>query len=73
MPDTARAMSQENVEIVRKSVHAFLENDFEAWFALTDPACRVSPRLEEPVEWRMFGPVEEALEALGLSEQDAHT
>ena len=24
------------------------------------------------VEWRMFGPVEEALEALGLSEQDTH-
>jgi hypothetical protein len=23
------------------------------------------------VEWRMFGPVEEAFEALGLSEQDA--
>jgi ketosteroid isomerase-like protein len=131
-------MSQENVEIVRKSVQAFLENDFEGWFATTDPGCRLYPRPEEPgvkecyagwdeilgylvnwysgwkeytgeperfidagdwvvveinevgiaesglrvkqrfahafkiedgkgIEWRMFGPVEEALEAVGLS------
>ena len=131
-------MSQVNVELVRKSLHAFLENDFEGWFATTDPGCKPYPRPEEPgvrecyegwdeileylvnwysgwkeytaeperlidagdwvvvemnevgvlesglrveqrfahavriedgkgVEWRMFGPVEEALEALGLS------
>jgi ketosteroid isomerase-like protein len=136
-------MSQENVEIVRKGMTAFLENDFEAWFALASPGHKLYPRLEEPgvrecydgwdevleylinwysgwkeytgepkrfidagdwvvveinevgiaesglrveqrfahafkiedgkiVEWRMFGPVEEAFEALGLSEQDAH-
>jgi ketosteroid isomerase-like protein len=136
-------MSQENVEIVRRSVQAFLENDFEAWFEATDPGCKLYPRPEEPgvkecyegwdemldylvnwfsgwkeytaeperfidagdwvvvelnevgiadsglrieqrfahafkvedgkgVEWRMYGPVEEAFEALGLSEQDTH-
>jgi hypothetical protein len=54
--DTARAMSQENVEIVRKTVQAFLDNDFEAWFAITDPGCKLYPRPE----------------ALGLSEHDAH-
>jgi ketosteroid isomerase-like protein len=135
-------MSQQNVEIVRKAMRAFLENDFETWFALTDPACRLYPRPEEPgvkecyegwdemlaylanwysgwreytgepvrfidaadwvvveidevgvaengmrieqrfahafrvengkgVEWRMFGPVEEAFAALGLSANDA--
>jgi hypothetical protein len=26
-------MSQENVEIVRQSTQAFLENDFKAWLA----------------------------------------
>jgi ketosteroid isomerase-like protein len=136
-------MSQENVEIVRKGLEAFFENDFEGWFALADPNCKVYPRPEEPgvkecyegwdelvgylvnwysgwkeytgeperfidagewvvvelnevgitesglrveqrfahafkvedgktVEWRMFGPVDEAFEALGLSEQDLH-
>lgn len=131
-------MSQQNVEIVRKALQAFLENDFETWFAVTDPGCRLYPRPEEPgvkecyegwdemlaylvnwfsgwreytgeplrfvdagdwvvveveevgvaqngmrieqrfahafrlengkgVEWRMFGPMEEAFEALGLS------
>jgi ketosteroid isomerase-like protein len=135
-----RAMSQENVEIARKGAKAFLENDFEGWFAVTDPGCKLYPRLEEPgvrecyegwdeileylvnwysgwkeytaeperfidagdwvvmeinevgilesglrveqrfayalkiedgkgVEWRMFGPLEEAFEALGLSPQ----
>jgi ketosteroid isomerase-like protein len=130
------------VEIVRKSLQAFLANDFEGWFAVMDPGCRLYPRPEEPevkecyegwdemlgylvnwysgwkeytveperfidagdwvvvemnevgvaesglrveqrfahafkvedgkdVEWRQFGPVEEAIEALGLSEQDA--
>ncbi len=134
-------MSQKDVEIVRKSVQAFLENDFEGWFAATDPDCKLYPRPEEPgvrecyegwdeifeylvnwysgwkeytgeperfidagdwvvlelrevgfadsglrveqcfahalkikdgkvIEWRMFGPVEEAFEALGLSAQD---
>ena len=133
-------MSQQNVEIVRKSLQDFLENDFEAWFATTDPGCKLYPRPEEPgvkecyegldeilaylvnwysgwkeysgepvrfidagewviveidevgiaenglrveqrfahafkledgkgVEWRMFGPVDEALEALGLSDR----
>ena len=136
-------MSQENVEIARKGVQAFLENDFEGWFALASPGYKLYPRPEEPgvkecyegwdevldylVNWysgwkeytgeperfidagnwvvvemnevgiaesgvrieqrfahafkiedgkgterRMFGPVEEAFEALGLSEQDAH-
>ena len=41
-------MSQENVEIVRTSRRAFLENDFEAWFAITDPGCKLYPRPEEP-------------------------
>lgn len=136
-------MSEQNVEIVRRSLRAFLENDFEAWFAATDPGCKLYPRPEEPgvrecyegwdeileylvnwysgweeytaeperfidagdwvvvelnevgvaesgmrieqrfahavkiegdkgVESRMFGPVEEAFEALGLSEQETH-
>ncbi len=135
-------MSQENVEIARKGLQAFLENDFEGWFASTDPDCKLYPRPEEPgvkecyegwdeilgylvnwysgwkeytaeperfidagdwivvemnevgiaesglrveqrfahalkieggkgTEWRMFGPVEEAFETLGLSEQGA--
>jgi ketosteroid isomerase-like protein len=138
--DTSRTMSQENVEIVRRSFQAFLENDFEEWFASIAPGCKLYPRPEEPgvkecyegwdemlaylinwysgwkeytaepdrfidagdwvvvelnevgiaesglrveqlfahavkiedgkgVEWRMFGPVEEAFEALGLPEQ----
>lgn len=137
-------MSQEDVEIVRKGMKAFLENDFEGWFATIDPRCRLYPRAEEPgvkdcyegwdeilgylinwysswkeytgeaerfidagdwavveinevgttenglrveqrfahalkiedgkaTEWRMFGPVDEAFEALGLSEQGVHT
>jgi hypothetical protein len=41
-------MSQENVELVRKGLQAFLETDFEGWFALTDPGCRLYPRPEEP-------------------------
>jgi ketosteroid isomerase-like protein len=132
-------MSQKNVEIVRKGMGAFLENDFEGFFALADPGIKLYPRPEEPgvkeryegveqildymvnwysgwkdytlepvrfidagdwvvvelnevgiaesglrveqrfahaikveggkgTEWRMFGPVEEAFEALGLSE-----
>ncbi len=134
-------MSQENLQLVRKAMTAFLENDFERWFSFTDPACKLYPRPEEPgvkecyegwdeilaylvnwysgwkeytgeperffdaedwvvvelnevgitenglrveqcfahalkikdgkvIEWRMFGPVEEAFEALGLSAQD---
>lgn len=135
-------MSQENVEIVRRAVRAFLENDFETWFGLASPGFELYPRPEEPgvkeryegwdevleylvnwysgwkeytaeaerfidrgdwvlvemnevgiaesglrieqrfahafeikdgkaTKWRMFGPLEEALEAVGLSEQDA--
>jgi hypothetical protein len=56
-------MSQENVELVRKGVQAFLETDFEAWFALASPDYKLYGKA---VEWRMFGPVEEAFEALGL-------
>jgi hypothetical protein len=94
--DTAHGVSQENVEIVRNAIHAFLESDFEGWFAVTDPGwvvveleeigvaesgLRVEQRFAHAiriedgkgVEWRMFGPVEEAFEALGLSERDAHS
>jgi len=135
-------MSQANLEIVKTGLQAFLENDFEGWFATMNPACKVYPRPEEPgvkkcyegwdemleylvnwysgwkeytgepvrfidsgdwvvveinevgiadsgmrieqrfahaikvedgkgTEWRMYGPVEEAMEALGLSEDGA--
>jgi ketosteroid isomerase-like protein len=39
---------EENVEIVRRAVDAFVANDFEAWFGVADPAIRLYPRAEEP-------------------------
>ena len=45
--DTSRAMSQDNVEIVRKCMKAFLENDFDGWFATTGPGCKLYPRFAE--------------------------
>jgi hypothetical protein len=41
-------MSQDNVEIVRKAAKAFLENDFEGWFATMALDCKLYPRPEEP-------------------------
>jgi hypothetical protein len=41
-------MSQDNVKIVRKAAKAFLENDFEGWFATMAPDCKLYPRPEEP-------------------------
>jgi uncharacterized protein YndB with AHSA1/START domain/ketosteroid isomerase-like protein len=57
-------MSQENVEMVRKSLQAFLENDFEAWFAVTDPGCKVYPRPEEPGVKECYEGWDEILEYL---------
>ena len=138
--DTARAMSEENVEIVRRGFDAVARGDLERWFGDVSAEITVYPRAEEPgvkncyeghegileylanwysgwesytveperfidggdyvvvdvrevgvaqqsgmrveenfahafkvsdgkvVEWRMFGPMREALEAAGLSE-----
>jgi ketosteroid isomerase-like protein len=41
-------MSAENVDIVRRAMSAFTENDFEAWFALASEEIEVYPRAEEP-------------------------
>src|SRR6266550_1622491 len=43
--DTARAMSQENVEIVRRHLESFVD-DVETWLDTFDPAVKVYP-LEE--------------------------
>ena len=106
-------MSQENIDLVRRSSLALAETDFETWFATIAPECKLYPRPEEPGvkpcyegwdemleylvvdvrevgiaaqsglrveerfahavrvrdgkidEWRMFGPLEEALAAVG--------
>jgi hypothetical protein len=34
--DTARAMSEENIEIVRQSMEALLRRDRDAWLAIHD-------------------------------------
>jgi ketosteroid isomerase-like protein len=39
--DTGRAMSQENVELVRRVNNAFNRGDFEAWLANADPDVRI--------------------------------
>ena len=41
-------MSQENVEIVRRGMEAFNENDFEGWFAITSTEIKLYPRPDEP-------------------------
>jgi ketosteroid isomerase-like protein len=57
-------MSQQNVEIVRKGVQAFLENDLEGWFATTDPGCKLYPRPEEPGAKECYEGWDEILEYL---------
>ena len=48
--DTARAMSQENVEIVARLVDAWDQANVEAMLALFDPECEVifPPEVPEP-------------------------
>jgi ketosteroid isomerase-like protein len=41
-------MSQENVEIVRRGMEAFNQNDFEGWFAIASTEIKLYPRPEEP-------------------------
>jgi hypothetical protein len=35
--DTARAMSQENVDLIRQNTELWLRGDFERWFEILDP------------------------------------
>ena len=57
-------MSQENVELVRKGTQAFLDNDFEAWFAVASPRYKLYPRPEEPGVKECYEGWDEALEYL---------
>ena len=41
--DTARAMSQENVETMRRGFDAFARGDKAAWFETCDPEIEVAP------------------------------
>ena len=45
--DTARAMSQENVEVVRAAFEAWNRNDFDAWIQYFDPEVQWSALTEE--------------------------
>jgi ketosteroid isomerase-like protein len=41
-------MSQENIDLARRSSLALAETDFETWFATIAPECKLYPRPEEP-------------------------
>jgi hypothetical protein len=55
--DTAWAMSQENVEVIRQAVEAFDRRDRVAWLAF---------RNGKVVRWVLYPTHTEALEAAGL-------
>ncbi len=46
--DTARAMSQENVELVRQAEEALLRRDRDAWFAIHDEEFEIVPIRDWP-------------------------
>jgi ketosteroid isomerase-like protein len=46
--DTGRAVSRENVEIVRRAFEASSEGDVGVWFQAVDPEIRIHPRPAEP-------------------------
>jgi ketosteroid isomerase-like protein len=75
-------MSQENVELMYRAFDAFNRRGLDAFVALMDDdvdtpldekVCHVARwRHGKCVWWRSFNTRAEALEAVGLSEQDAH-
>ena len=63
-------MSQENLEVVERAVAALNERDIDRYLG----CCTEDIELALAGSWRMKDYLEfrEALEAVGLSEQDAH-
>src|SRR4029079_16555565 len=55
---TNNALTQANVDIVRKATEAFIALDLERWASFIDAGCTVYPRAEEPG-------VEESYEGMG--------
>jgi ketosteroid isomerase-like protein len=45
--DTARAVSQENVDLIRRAYAAFTSRDLEGWLALLDPEIEIRSRVTE--------------------------
>src|SRR6266576_6901629 len=58
-------MSEETVAAVRKGFEAFIESDFETWFALSSPSIKLYPRDDEPGVKPCYEGWEELLEYLG--------
>ena len=54
--DTAQAMSQENVESLRRSVDAFNRGDRAAWLATADPGGEMVPAKDWPENRPVHGP-----------------
>jgi hypothetical protein len=70
-------MSQENLLLARRLVEAFNRHDVEAFIAALDPSVEYHSAITVPGGAAYHGHAgvrryREALEAVGLSEQDAH-
>jgi ketosteroid isomerase-like protein len=73
--DTARAMSQENVEIARQAAETIDWRDRTAWLALHDEECEVVAMDDWPepgvrgaeAAWDFYGTVFDALDRIGRS------
>jgi ketosteroid isomerase-like protein len=58
-------MSEETIALTRKGIQAFIESDFETWFALASPDIKLYPRDDEPGVKSCYEGWEELLEYLG--------
>ena len=56
--DTARVMSQENVEVVRRAIAAFIEGDYERLIELSDPQVEYDVSRTSPESRVVRGPEE---------------